>query len=133
MTKLVRVTAALLLVTQGACTTLRVVPAGYVASDNPGQIWITSTDRPTELRVFEPRIETDTLFGLLSATEEIALPVVSVREVKARRIDAKRTALFSVAMAGIATTLGVIAFKAAKGPQDPNCELPPGQVTAGCR
>jgi hypothetical protein len=133
MTKLVRVTAALLLVTQGACSTVRVVSPGFVASDNPSQIWITSTERPTELRVFEPRIETDTLFGLVSASEEIALPVVTVKEVRARRIDPTRTALFSVGMAGIATTLGILAFKAAKGPQDPNCDLPPGQVTAGCR
>ncbi len=133
MNRLMRSTAALLLLAQAACTTIHVVPTASLASQSPSQIWVTRVSAGPELQLFEPRLTDDTIFGLLTPTEEIALAISEIQQVRAKRIDAMRTSLLGVAIIGAITTFGILTFKGKEGPQDPICLPEPGQILAGCR
>jgi hypothetical protein len=127
--RIFQATAAVLLVAQGACTSVRVVTPGFVASESPNEIWVTRSTG-AELQLFAPRVEGDSIFGLVPPNEEISVPIGSLTQVKARRVDGTKTLLFGLGVATVAGVLGYFAFK--NDGRDTNCFTPPGQLIPVC-
>jgi hypothetical protein len=109
-----RLIAALLLATQGACTTLRAVdsPSAYVEARSPSEVLITRTDGQ-EVPLESPRVLSDTVFGFSLAGEETAIPVAEIRQLKAKQLSPFRTALFAGALAAV--TIGLATMVIGQG------------------
>ncbi len=117
-----KVAATILLLSQAACSTFRLVdsPGPYVETRSPQSILITRADG-SALRVEQPRILLDTVFGWTPNGEEVTIPLSTVKEMRARQISAARTAAFTVALTALTITLAT--FVIGRGPETP--EDPP--------
>ena len=100
-----RITAALLMVTQlQACTSwqYQTLP---VAPDQPEVVRIYRSSDSTYYEVYGPRVVGDSLIGLLGSPQSLALPVrlaipiSEITTIESKKMSPGRTAIFSVGMA----------------------------------
>jgi hypothetical protein len=102
--------AAILLITQAGCMTMRVVdsPSTYVEARAPGEVLITRSDG-RQIPLESPKIVSDTVFGFsMISGDETAIPVVDIRQMKARQLSPFRTALFAGGMAAVTIGLAMM-------------------------
>jgi hypothetical protein len=106
----------------GACTTVRpVLPAEYLAANNPELVCVTYTNN-TVLPVAEPEIKRDTLRGTLQGgRERVKIPLTEIRSVQAKVADHTKTAVLVTTLGVAAVTsiyFGLIANAGGAGPGD---------------
>jgi hypothetical protein len=92
----------LALLAAGCMTGLRPVsdgPGEYLSANQPDRVWVTLTDG-RQMMIQGPRVITDTVFGWTTDGEDMMLAVSDIREVRARKMDAFRTALIPATVVG---------------------------------
>jgi hypothetical protein len=102
-----RLTAAALLLSTAACTSLQTVvqPAEFIPQNNPRFVVVTTADLEDGDDPYvldQPRIQNGSLVGLYQG-ESLALPMTQVRVVRAKQFDRRRT---TFAIIGSAVVLG---------------------------
>jgi hypothetical protein len=129
---IMRSVAVLVLLSQAACSSVHVVTPSYVNTNQPNQIWVTRGSGAGEVQMYDPRIEADTLFGLISESDEIAVPVSDVRQVRAKRFDLAKTSLLVGGILAIGIAGAVAAGAIGEGNSNPDCVGPNGLPIPNC-
>jgi hypothetical protein len=116
-----RIALPLLALLGGGCMTgprpVGFAPGEYLSANQPGQAWITLTSG-TEMIVTGPRVITDTVFGWTADGQEMMIAVSDIREVRARKLDAFRTALIpATVVVGTAAVLLLVSNDGSEAPQ----------------
>jgi hypothetical protein len=88
-----------LLLTIGCTTRYSIQPAHLSPTNRPDRVWVTRTDEST-LAVDQPRVNGDSLFGIVDGTPE-RISLADVRGLRAERVSLTRTAGLLVAMSGV--------------------------------
>ncbi|HEY0808715.1 MAG TPA: hypothetical protein VGD49_01090 [Longimicrobiales bacterium] len=109
------------------CTTLRPVeaPVPFLAMHRPNSVLITGPDG-NEIELAGPRLQSDSIIGLYE-NEPFKIPLLEIKQLRAKQVDNKRTVMFAGAVAlGAAAAITGIAI--AKGnhnvPLDTNYKCP---------
>lgn len=96
------------------CTTLQPVeaPVPFLAMNRPSAVLVTGPDGQ-DIELAGPRLQSDSLIGLFE-NEIYKISLLEVKNLRAKQVDSRRTALFAAAVAvGAAGVIGGIAI--AKG------------------
>src|SRR5262245_43497292 len=107
-----RVFAAALLVSQAGCMTgprrvSDMSPKDYLSINAPTELWATMKDGQ-EIFVGGPRVISDTIFGWsIDGSEELAVPVDSLEELRIRKLSIWRTAIIPTFLVGGIATIWV--------------------------
>jgi len=106
------------------CTTARPIqPVVFVPAQGPDVVWVTAPDSSV-VAVADPEVAGDTLRGTRRGTHEpVAIPLNTVRVVKARVPDHTKTALFVVGVIGLSTAAvyAIWVSKAGPHPEGVDC------------
>jgi hypothetical protein len=98
-------------------------PGEYLSANQPNQVWVTLTNG-SQVVITGPRVITDTVFGWTADGQEMMLALSDIREVRARRMDAFRTALIPATVVGatVAVLLLVTNDRSSAGESPSDCE-----------
>jgi hypothetical protein len=96
------------------CTTIQPVeaPVPFLAMHRPSAVLITGPDGQ-EIELAGPRLQSDSLIGLFE-NEPFKIPLLDIKQMRAKRVDNKRTALFAGAVAAGAVGV-IVGISIAKG------------------
>jgi hypothetical protein len=93
------------------CTTLKPVeqPVPFLAMNRPNAVLLIGPDGQ-EIEVAGPRLQSDSLVGLFE-NEPFKIPLMDVKQLRAKQVDKQRTVLFVGALtAGVAAVITGIAI-----------------------
>ena len=108
-----RVTAGILLITCTGCMTVRSVtsPRDFLNTNQPGRIWVTTSQTAASTEIDSPRVLTDTVFGFDIKGEQVVYPIAEIKELRAKQLNVAKSAV----MVGLFTAAGVAAIAAFQG------------------
>lgn len=120
-----RLVSLCILVTTGACVTVRPVaaPVNFIPQQNPELVWVTANNGEV-IPMTRPAIRGDTLVGQwLGSTDPVSVPLGQVRSMYARQPDRTRTALL---VASVVALGGFIVWRSTARAGSSNCVFDSG-------
>jgi len=96
-----RVSAAVLLVSLAACTSVGVVgyPGEFIATHAPSHVWVTSAKNTALFDIYNPQLHGDTLAGFDKAGGFMEMKIEDVQLMRAPMASPGRTALLAGTLA----------------------------------
>src|SRR5687767_658936 len=81
------------------CTTVRPVeaPVPFLAMHRPSAVLVTGPDG-NEFELAGPRLQSDSIIGLFE-NEPFKIPLIDIKQLRAKQVDSKRTVMFVGAVA----------------------------------